>query len=190
MLFDDPDATFAEFWAKYPRKVSKGRARRAWAKALTRAPADAILRALERHKFTEDPKYIPYPTSWLNAEKWDDVQEDLTADPWGLRTWYDAEDAKPRPKGKFYATGYEFSAYEEIMWATGIDETWRGDLDTLGKWIADGYRYDSIRDVIIEARRNNPAVPKRLEYLDRLVRHRAFRWDFQRHEYRREWRPK
>lgn len=188
MLFDDPDATFAEFWAKYPRKVSKGAARRAWTTALKRAPASTIIEGLTRYKFHELKEKQPHASTWLNGWRWDDWkdEQDLTADPWGLRTWYDAEDAKPRPKGKFYATGYEFTAYEEIMWATGIDETWRGDLDTLGKWIIDGYRYDSIRDVIIEARRNNPAVPKRLEYLDRLVRHRALRWDFQRHEWRRE----
>ena len=72
---------FAEFWAAYPKKRSKGQARKAWAKLnpdeqlLTR-----ILDAVERAKTSGDwakdgGKFIPYPATWLNAEGWlDEVQ--------------------------------------------------------------------------------------------------------------------
>ena len=76
-----PSVLFEQFWAVYPKKRSKGQARKAWAKLnpdeqlLTR-----ILDAVERAKTSGDwakdgGKFIPYPATWLNAEGWlDEVQ--------------------------------------------------------------------------------------------------------------------
>jgi 5-methylcytosine-specific restriction endonuclease McrA len=69
---------FDVFWKLYPRKKSKGDAKRAWSKLKPNEPLqDRILRALERAKTSDDwtkdaGKYIPYPASWLNAEGWED----------------------------------------------------------------------------------------------------------------------
>jgi len=174
---------FYVFWKIYPRKVGKGAARKAWEKALTKQPADKIIAALERFKFDEDPRFRPHPTTWLNGERWEDEQIDLAADPWGVRAWHAAQVI---PEGAmFCAAGFDVSAFEEILEAIGLPREWRGDLDTMGKWILDGYRWDSIRDVILQA---NPAVPSRLIYLDGLVRRRAYHWCNIIHGWRREQR--
>jgi len=70
------ETRFDEFWAAYPRKVAKGAARKAWDKAVKKADVAAILAALEKQKtlgvFNVEPCYIPYPTTWLNQERWED----------------------------------------------------------------------------------------------------------------------
>lgn len=68
---DDP--AFAEFWAIYPRKVAKGAARKAWAKATRTSDPPTIIAAASR---VEDRgQYTPHPASWLNAERWLDEPE-------------------------------------------------------------------------------------------------------------------
>lgn len=75
------DTDFNEFWAAYPRKVAKGTARAAWAKALKRGaePADVIAAAARasaqwRAAHTET-RFIPHPATWLNGERYDDEPE-------------------------------------------------------------------------------------------------------------------
>ena len=76
-----PDA-FDEFWGAYPKKKSKGAARKAWDKLKPRPEMRAkILRSIERAKQSSDwleadGKYIPYPATWLNAEGWEDGVEE------------------------------------------------------------------------------------------------------------------
>lgn len=76
---------FDQFWAAYPKKRSKGAARKAWDKLRVNPTMQAmILRAIERAKQSEDwqkdgGKYIPYPATWLNAEGWED--EEPEAEP-------------------------------------------------------------------------------------------------------------
>ncbi|WP_435643388.1 hypothetical protein ACR9VJ_18245 [Streptomyces sp. H49] len=79
------DAGFDDFWAAYPRKVAKGTARTAWAKALKRGaePADVIAAAARaaaqwRAAHTET-RFIPHPATWLNGERYDDEPETLPA---------------------------------------------------------------------------------------------------------------
>lgn len=70
-----PDPLFDAFWAAYPRRVGKGAARRAWAKALRLAGAEAILGALRAQVAAglfKDATYTPFPATWLNQERWDD----------------------------------------------------------------------------------------------------------------------
>lgn len=67
---------FDEFWKSYPRKVGKGDAHRAFEKA--DVPLDTLLTALEKHKLTDqwrNPKFIPYPSKWLNGRRWEDELE-------------------------------------------------------------------------------------------------------------------
>lgn len=79
------DARFEKFWEAYPRKTSKGTARKAWAKL---KPSEQLLgrmiSAIERAKTSaqwikENGQFIPYPASWLNAEGWEDVHEKAPA---------------------------------------------------------------------------------------------------------------
>ena len=65
---------FDTFWQSYPRKIAKGDARKAWQQTEKIRPSlDFILQAIEAQKATWDnPKFIPYPATWLRAERWDD----------------------------------------------------------------------------------------------------------------------
>lgn len=81
---------FARFWDAYPKRVSKGRAERAFTSL---KPSEqllaSILLALERAKTSvqwqrESGRFIPYPATWLNAKGWEDelpetVSSDYTA---------------------------------------------------------------------------------------------------------------
>lgn len=69
---------FDEFWETYPRRVAKSTAYKVWARI---APDEAkkiqILSALRAQCATADwrreaGKYIPYPATWLNQQRWED----------------------------------------------------------------------------------------------------------------------
>lgn len=64
---------FAEWYTKYPKKVDKDKARRAWDKLkVTEELFTAIMQGLERWlKEWDDPKFIPYPAVWLNNRRWE-----------------------------------------------------------------------------------------------------------------------
>jgi len=71
---------FDTFWREYPRKKSKGQARKAFDKALTKTTFDTIMNALyalrETKQWTKDNhEFAPYPATWLNAEGWNDEVE-------------------------------------------------------------------------------------------------------------------
>ena len=73
-----PLARFAEFWADYPKKKSKGDAEKAWkaidpgADLITKI-LDALRQAKQSKGWTkESGKYVPYPATWLRAKGWDD----------------------------------------------------------------------------------------------------------------------
>lgn len=68
-------AQFEKFWSAYPRRVSKRAALKAFESALGRASFDDVLAGAIR--FANDPnlpqgEFIPYPTTWLNGDRWDD----------------------------------------------------------------------------------------------------------------------
>jgi hypothetical protein len=71
-------ADFDEFWRAYPRKDDKKAARKAFDKMAPSSEKLAImLAALRRQAAGEDwkkdgGKFIPYPATWLNGERWDD----------------------------------------------------------------------------------------------------------------------
>ena len=75
------EAQFEEFWQAYPKKKSKGDARKAFMKV--KVPLNVLLDAIETQKQSrqwreQGGKFIPYPATWLNREGWDDVQEIVT----------------------------------------------------------------------------------------------------------------
>lgn len=68
---------FVAFWAAYPRRKSKDAAAKAFEKAMRRIedpdPLAVILAGIERAlPGWDDPNFIPYPASWLNAGGWED----------------------------------------------------------------------------------------------------------------------
>jgi hypothetical protein len=74
---------FDQFWAAYPRKTGKGKARAEFAKAITRTTLDAILTALEWQRTQPDwvkngGQFIPHPSTWLHQERWDDEPMEST----------------------------------------------------------------------------------------------------------------
>lgn len=83
---EPPRDLFEDFYAAYPRKAAKGRARREWAAALKRGKTGAELidiatryAAHTKHCQT-DQKWIPYASSWLKDERYDDYIPEPTAD--------------------------------------------------------------------------------------------------------------
>jgi hypothetical protein len=67
------DADFESFWLQYPRKTAKPAAKKAWQGAMGKTTADVILKALPSFSFSVDPNFIPHPATWLNNERWNDV---------------------------------------------------------------------------------------------------------------------
>jgi hypothetical protein len=72
---------FGEWYSLYPRKVAKGEAVKAYARALKRIggdPAEAAAKLLEASKprlleiAKRDPQYQPNPATWLNGDGWQD----------------------------------------------------------------------------------------------------------------------
>lgn len=69
---------FNEFWDFYPKKTGKKAALKAWHKIkLSEELIDKISEALKTQKKSADwikekGKYIPYPATWLNGERWND----------------------------------------------------------------------------------------------------------------------
>jgi hypothetical protein len=71
----DPGAEFEEFWSRCPRKVGKGAARKAYAKARGLASWHTIMSGMLRYAAECDgtePRFIKHPAKWLTAECWDD----------------------------------------------------------------------------------------------------------------------
>lgn len=70
------DAQFDRVWNLWPRKDAKKDALRSW-RRLTAAKRDEVLPKLAAHAAAHrqhtETRYIPYLSTWLNAERWDDT---------------------------------------------------------------------------------------------------------------------
>jgi hypothetical protein len=65
---------FEAFWNEYPRKTAKGAARQAFIKAKAKVENGHLLESARRYAASKpDPKFIPHPATWLNQERWLDV---------------------------------------------------------------------------------------------------------------------
>jgi hypothetical protein len=75
------DEGFEEFWKSYPRKAAKGDARKAWKQTENiRPPLEKLVKAVIVARASEQwrqdgGKFVPYPATWLRAERWEDVHE-------------------------------------------------------------------------------------------------------------------
>ena len=85
-LFDNKlhiNSDFEAWYQEYPRKVAKGHALKAFKSAIKKVDLAALLAATRRYRASCDgvePQYIAHPATWLNAERWLDV-EDEPAEP-------------------------------------------------------------------------------------------------------------
>jgi hypothetical protein len=70
------DEQFAAFWKSYPRRISKGAARKAFAKAIKKTTLENMLKAITEY-VAKKPDKIDYKhaATWLNGECWDDEWE-------------------------------------------------------------------------------------------------------------------
>ncbi len=70
---------FNQFWEVYPRKVAKGTAMKAFAKAFARNPGlklETLIQAVKDYAATiSDIRYCAFPATWLNGERWSDNLE-------------------------------------------------------------------------------------------------------------------
>lgn len=70
---------FDAFWNAYPKKRDKGRVEKWFIQHKpTKELVKLMIKQVERAKDTEQwktPKYIPYPSTWLNAKGWEDEFE-------------------------------------------------------------------------------------------------------------------
>lgn len=76
-----PDADdlegWEEFWAAYPRKVSKASAQKAYVTALKNTTPEVVMRGLNAavaawKQDGQDPKFIPHAATWINGKRWED----------------------------------------------------------------------------------------------------------------------
>ena len=68
---------FPEFWKIYPKKKAKAAAEKAFLKACGSeqefgAIMDGLKRVIELEWKNTDPRFIPYPATWLNGRRWED----------------------------------------------------------------------------------------------------------------------
>lgn len=69
---------FNAFWEVYPKKVAKQAAVKAWQKInpseeLTKIIVDSVKRQATSEQWSKDNgRYIPYPATWVNGERWKD----------------------------------------------------------------------------------------------------------------------
>lgn len=77
----DRAPSFEEFWLLYPRKVGRGDAQKAWLKAIKKTEPRLIMSGAWRLANTPglDIQFTPHPSTWLNGERWLDVDRSPTS---------------------------------------------------------------------------------------------------------------
>jgi len=66
-------ANFKTFYSKYPNKVKRANAEKAWLKH--KPDIDTVMKALEyqlsNDRRFKDAQFIPHPTTWINGKEWE-----------------------------------------------------------------------------------------------------------------------
>ena len=76
---------FDLFWEQYPKKKSKGQAKRTWDKLYkkNKLPSlEILISAIKNQRISvswkkDGGQFMPYPATWLNAEAWKDETESM-----------------------------------------------------------------------------------------------------------------
>ncbi len=109
---NDFTSGFLTFWAKYPRKVAKLAAFKAWNRLNLKVEDEMrISYYIKVHDWPEG-KFIPYPATFLNGHRWEDeetpvrcggmqLHRELYIEPerWDLRLTVEEEAELDRLKG-------------------------------------------------------------------------------------------
>ena len=86
---------FDIFWKAYPKKKSKGDARKAWAQTeKIRPELQELLKVIANYCKSEDwqkdgGKWIPYPATFLRDERWEDEMEVDLPDVVDGKPWHE-----------------------------------------------------------------------------------------------------
>jgi uncharacterized protein YdaU (DUF1376 family) len=83
------EADWDQFWQRYPNKIGKADARKAFEKATKKIAPDVFFNALQRYATKTDDRPFCNPATWLNQERWLDQP---AANPNGRRTVQQAAD--------------------------------------------------------------------------------------------------
>jgi DNA replication protein DnaC len=65
---------FEEFWAGYPRKTNKAKAKTAFDR-LSPKDRKAAMEALAVYPWSTEQRYIPHATTWIHGRRWEDEFE-------------------------------------------------------------------------------------------------------------------
>ena len=76
---------FEQFWTRYPRRVARKDAQKAWAQVNGDDAIDVILDALawqttQAAWTKDDGAFVPYPATWLRGERWTDERPESPAE--------------------------------------------------------------------------------------------------------------
>lgn len=88
-------SSFDQFWIIYPRKVAKKAALKAWNKIKPELYPKIIAVISNGYEWSSDPQHIPHPATWLNGERWNDLQYPKPPNPY--RTGQEADWSKGGP---------------------------------------------------------------------------------------------
>lgn len=69
-------SSFELFWSEYPKRTSKKKTQELWVKlSPSEELVEKIITSLRKQKESsqwQNLQYVPYPTTWLNQERWND----------------------------------------------------------------------------------------------------------------------
>lgn len=136
----DHETEFEDWYRDYPKKSSKGAAKRAFATARKSVDLEVLthgrdLYAAQCRMNGTEARYIKHASTWLNQECWDDDYGDVKITPSGFEAWFAAVLADvdtpevERVLGLVFpmpdeiplgATRAEFLAYSRAKWLTSV----------------------------------------------------------------------
>lgn len=118
----DVDEEFDDFWTIYPRREGKGAAKKAWAKAVKILPASELLPIVRSYSVRVDgteKRFIPFPATWLNQERWADEVDEQKAEASNEGGWFQPFTMPPCPDD----IADDPQAYE--VWAESRRQAWQ-----------------------------------------------------------------
>ena len=81
-------SSFDTFWCAYPKKVDKKKSKEIWLKKIQpqNGKFNEIMQALNKAKesvdwLKNDGQFIPYPSTWLRNERWEDEEQNIASRP-------------------------------------------------------------------------------------------------------------
>jgi len=109
---------FEQFWEVWPKKVAKKKAESAWSETHQLEKREAM-EALPKHlKYWEIKRthidFVPYPASWINVARWEDILDITPAKEKVDRSWMFSQqgiEAKARELG---ILGNGYNTYESL----------------------------------------------------------------------------